>query len=102
MAEKRTPHYPLAAIKGAFASPARLDRTLSAVEGAEGLRMDDADVVAVIQDLSSADFDKSMTSHADPTIWQDVYKPLDGRTRLYVKFTLNARRDFLLISFKEA
>ncbi len=102
MAEKRKPHYPLAAIKTAFASPASLNRTFSALEGADTLGMDDTDVIAVVQDLTNADFYKSMTSYAEATIWQDVYKPSKDGKRLYVKFTQNAQRDLLLISFKEA
>jgi motility quorum-sensing regulator/GCU-specific mRNA interferase toxin len=64
--------------------------------------MDDAAVIAVIQQLVSTDFNKSMTSIADHRVWQDVYKPeVEGRT-LYVKFTLDAQQALLLISFKEA
>ena len=64
--------------------------------------MDDAAVVKAIQGLAAACFDKSMTSLADHRVWQDVYRPtVDGR-QLYVKFTLDARRQLLLISFKEA
>src|ERR1700679_1692032 len=100
--EKRKPHYDLAAIKAAFANPASLNRTFSSKQGADEVEMDDAGVVAVIQALSNIDFDKSMTSVSDHRIWQDVYKPkVDGQT-LYVKFTLDARQDLLLISFKEA
>ena len=102
MPEKRTPHYPLATIKAAFAQPADLNRTFSAMEGAESLGLVEADIVAVIQDLADTDFNKSMTSQANATIWQDVYKPSRNGKRIYVKFTLNAQRDLLLISFKEA
>jgi motility quorum-sensing regulator / GCU-specific mRNA interferase toxin len=65
--------------------------------------MDDETVVAVIQALTGSDFEKSMTSSANHKVWQDVYKPTtaDGRT-LYVKFTLDERKELLLISFKEA
>lgn len=100
--EKRKPHYDLDRIKAAFADTASLNRTFSSKQGADELEMDDEDVVAVIQALSNVDFDKSMTSVSDHRIWQDVYKPkVSGRT-LYVKFTLDARQDLLLISFKEA
>ena len=64
--------------------------------------MDDAAVVATILALGMADFEKSMTSHADPQVWQDVYRPAAAGTALYVKFTLDARRALFLISFKEA
>jgi motility quorum-sensing regulator/GCU-specific mRNA interferase toxin len=64
--------------------------------------MDDVAVVAVIQRLTTSDFDKSMTSMVDHRIWQDVYKPKVGSQTLYVKFTLDAQKALLLISFKEA
>lgn len=66
------------------------------------MNMDDTAVVGVIQTLTFADFEKSMTSAADYRIWQDVYKPQVGGRTLYVKFTLDARKNLLLISFKEA
>jgi motility quorum-sensing regulator/GCU-specific mRNA interferase toxin len=73
--EKRKPHYSLDVIKAAFADLNSLNRTITAADGADGLGMEDLDVVNVIQALRHADFDKSMTSHSDHTVWQDVYKP---------------------------
>ena len=102
MTEKRKPHYALAEIKAAFADPAALNRSFVSKQGADDLDMDDRGVVAVIQGLTLPDFDKSMTSHADHTVWQDVYKPSVGGRAIYVKFTLDARRALFLISFKEA
>ena len=100
--EKRKPHYSLEAIKTAFADPDGLNRTVTAADGADDLGMEDADVVAVIQALRRSDFDKSMTSHDDHTVWQDVYKPAVAERTLYVKFTLDYEKELLLISFKEA
>ena len=100
--EKLRPHYRLATIKAAFAEPSSLNRSFVSKQGADDLDMDDAAVVAVIQGLSSSDFEKSMTSLADHRVWQDVYKPSVRGRRLYVKFTLDARRTLFLISFKEA
>lgn len=102
MNEKRKPHYSLAVVKKAFANVASLNRTYSSKQGAHALGMSDSDIVAVVQALSVADFDKSMTSHADNTVWQGVYKPMFGNRALYVKFTLDAEKALLLISFKEA
>lgn len=59
-------------------------------------------MVALIQSLSPANFDKSMTSIADHKVWQDVYKPTVVERTVYVKFTLDAQKELLLISFKEA
>jgi motility quorum-sensing regulator/GCU-specific mRNA interferase toxin len=45
-------------------------------------------------------FYKSMTSHGDHRIWQDVYHvPSDAGT-LYVKFAADDVTEFLLLSFK--
>ena len=100
--EKQKPHYSLNAIKAAFANAYGLNRTVTAADGADDLGMDETDVVDVIQALRPADFDKSMTSHSDHTVWQDVYKPTVAERTIYVKFTLDDRKEFLLISFKEA
>lgn len=88
--EKLKPHYPLAAIKAAFADADRLNRSYTSKQGADDLSMEDAAIVAVIQRLSNADFDKSMTSIADHRVWQDIYKPRVGGRMLYVKFTHDA------------
>src|SRR2546423_7772103 len=97
----RTPRYPLEAIKAAFADAARINRTMSATEGAEDLGMDEQAVVDVIAGLTVEDFEKSIPSHGDPASRQDVYKPVvDGR-ELYVKVTRDSQGELLLISFKE-
>ena len=100
--EKLKQHFALADIKAAFAELACLNRSFVSKQGADELGMDDAEVVAVIQALTLADFEKSMTSMADHRIWQDVYKPNVGGRTLYVKFTLDAQGALVLISFKEA
>ena len=100
--EKRKPHYALTDVKAAFADPARLNRSFVSKQGASDLGMDDEAVVAVIQTLGRRDFDKSMTSHADHRIWQDVYRPQADAVMLYVKITLDARNALFLISFKKA
>ena len=100
--EKRKPHYLLRDIKAAFADPAKLNRSFASKQGADALKMDDQAVVTAIHALTTADFDKSMTSYANPQVWQDVYRPMVGKTELYAKFTLDSMKALLLISFKEA
>ena len=100
--EKLKQHYALADIKAAFADPSRINRSFVSRQGADELDMDDAAVIEIIQALTLADFEKSMTSIADHKIWQDVYKPSAGNKKLYVKFTVDARGSLFLISFKEA
>ena len=46
-------------------------------------------------------FYKSMTSHADYKVWQDVYHVPSRVGVLYVKFTAETINEFLLLSFKE-
>jgi motility quorum-sensing regulator/GCU-specific mRNA interferase toxin len=78
-----------------------MNRTMTAIDGAEVLGMDEQAVVDIIAGLTARDFDKSMPSEVNPAIWQDVYKPVIGGRELYVKFTLDTRGEPLLISFKE-
>ena len=42
-----------------------------------------------------------MTSELDPSVWQDVYKPIVAGRELYVKFTVDTRSELLPISFKD-
>jgi len=100
--EKRKPHHPLAEVKAAFADPSRLNRSFVSKQGADALGMDDAAVVATIGSLAITDFEKSMTSHADHKVWQDVYRPKVRGIEIYVKVTLDTQRNLFLISFKEA
>jgi len=45
------------------------------------------------------DFYKSMTTHADHRIWQDVYRPETEAGAVYLKPTVV--EDLLVVSFKE-
>ncbi|MHB0820739.1 type II toxin-antitoxin system MqsR family toxin [Stutzerimonas stutzeri] len=56
-------------------------------------------MLAVINALSSRDFFKSMTTYADHTAWQDVYRPFTEVGQVYLKLTLVA--DLLIVSFKK-
>lgn len=100
MKQGRRPHFPLNGVKAAFADAGRLNRTITAANGADEIGMDDQAVVDAIAGLTAADFDKSMPSEIDSTVWQDVYKPVLGGRELYVKITRDPRGDLLLISFK--
>ena len=61
--------------------------------------LDFAAMVAVIQALTPANFYKSMTTHADHTLWQDVYRLLTPAGEVYLKLTVVD--DVLIVSFKE-
>ena len=56
-------------------------------------------MLAVVMALTRADFFKSMTSHADHRVWQDVYRPTTPAGKVYLKLTVVD--DVLIVSFKE-
>jgi motility quorum-sensing regulator/GCU-specific mRNA interferase toxin len=96
--EKRTPHCSLAAVK-ALAEAGKVRTTHSARAGAAALGFDFPGMTAVILALSPADFYKSMTTHADHKVWQDVYRPSTSAGDVYLKLTVVD--DLLIMSFKE-
>lgn len=74
--------------------------TNSALSSANALDFDVVKMAEVVGALTNIDFFKSMTTYADHTIWQDVYKPTtDKGGKLYVKLTVVD--DVLIVSFKE-
>ena len=101
--EKRRPTYDLKSIKSAFSQVRSLGRATSATafRGAQEAGLSRTDMIEVIQSLRTSDFYKSMTSYADPHIWQDVYHARFRGTQLYVKFTVQPSGHYLLLSFKE-
>jgi motility quorum-sensing regulator/GCU-specific mRNA interferase toxin len=77
----------------------KIRETYTALAGAAALGMSKTDMYDVVRGLTSADFRKSMSSHADDTVWQDVYKPATKFGRLYVKLIVSD--NVLIVSFKE-
>lgn len=96
--EKPTPHCKLTVVKTMVQS-GKLRATHSARVGASALGFDFRDMMAVVMALTTADFYKSMTSHADHTVWQDVYRPSTQAGDVYLKLTIID--DVLIVSFKE-
>jgi motility quorum-sensing regulator/GCU-specific mRNA interferase toxin len=98
--EKLKPTLDLDSIKAEFSTVEGLRMTISARNSAFALGLTLNDVVTVIQGLTRAHFYKSMTSHANHTIWQDVYHAAHQGIVLYVKFTIDAE-GHIVISLKE-
>ena len=97
--EKGTPHCKLPVVKE-LVEAGKVQATASAFQGARLLGIDDlAGMCAVVLSLTSADFYKSMTTHADHRIWQDVYRPSTPAGEVYLKLTVID--DVLIVSFKE-
>lgn len=98
--EKRRPHYPLTLVQQLAVDMARIRFTSVAIEGAADLGLGTAGMRAVLLALRPQDFYKSMTTHGDATIWQDVYRPVRNGVPLYVKLTVYAAENLLVVSFK--
>jgi motility quorum-sensing regulator/GCU-specific mRNA interferase toxin len=96
--EKQTSHCKLSVIKAMIAD-GKVRTTKSAREGATALGFDFDGMLTVIQGLTAADFYKSMTTHADHKVWQDVYRPKTLVGDVYLKLTIVD--DVLVVSFKE-
>jgi motility quorum-sensing regulator/GCU-specific mRNA interferase toxin len=67
--------------------------------GASELGFELADMLAAVMLLTPDDFYKSMTTHADHTVWQDVYRPNTSVGDVYLKLTVID--GVLIVSFKE-
>lgn len=96
--EKRTPHCKLSVVKSLIEA-GRVRMTQGAVIGGRQLGFNEDGIVATVLALTPADFYKSMTTHADHRIWQDVYRPATSAGDVYLKLTVID--DVLIVSFKE-
>lgn len=96
--EKRTPHCKLTLVK-ALVEAGKVRTTHAARAGANELGLTLSDMLDVVMALTPADFYKSMTTHADHTVWQDVYRPSTQAGDVYLKLTVID--DVLIVSFKE-
>jgi motility quorum-sensing regulator/GCU-specific mRNA interferase toxin len=96
--EKSVPHCKLAMVK-TLVEDGKVRTTHAARVGATALGMELFDMLAVVMALTPADFYKSMTTHADHTVWQDVYRPRSQAGDVYLKLTVID--DVLIVSFKE-
>jgi motility quorum-sensing regulator/GCU-specific mRNA interferase toxin len=96
--EKHTPHCRLSVAK-ALVREGKVRTTDAARAGANALGLEFSDMLDVVMALTPADFYKSMTTHADHTIWQDVYRPSTKVGDVYLKLTVID--DVLIVSFKE-
>ena len=97
--ERGAPHCKLTVVK-ALVEVGKVRTTYSAESGAAQLGLKNSDIVAVVMSLTPSCFYKSMTTHADHRVWQDVYhaKTASG-DGVYVKLTVID--DVLIVSFKE-
>ena len=96
--EKPTPHCKLTVVK-ALIRAGRVRATQTARLGATALGLELPGMLAVVMALTPTNFYKSMTTHADCTVWQDVYRSSIQAGDVYLKLTVID--DVLIVSFKE-
>lgn len=99
--EKKKPHYPLSEVQRVVETRGVNAFTATALTGAAALGFSGEQAVGVVLGLKQKDFYKSMTTHADHTIWQDVYHAtLKIGLMAYIKVTLR-ENGTIVIQFKE-
>ena len=96
--EKRKAHYPLTTVKRLTAER-RASFSVTAVPGVAAMGFATDEMLSVVSGLTNRSLYKSMTSHADHTIWHDVYHADTARGVVYLKLTV--LENLLIVSFKE-
>lgn len=96
--EKASPHCKLEVAKS-LVQAGKVRVTMSALAGGAALGLDFDGMIGVVLALEPQDFYKSMTTHADHRVWQDVYRPVTQVGDVYLKLTVID--DVLIVSFKE-
>ena len=96
--EKSTPHCRLSVVK-ALIEQGRVSTTYTARLGGAAMGLDVDGIISVVMSLKLTDFYKSMTTHADHRVWQDVYRSATEVGNVYLKLTVID--EVLIVSFKE-
>lgn len=98
--EKRTAHYDLNTIKAVVIKDRMAAFTATARQGAKRMGLNESETLAVVLGLQNRMLFKSMTTHADHRVWQDVYyAPCPNGKIAYIKLTL--QEGAVVIQFKE-
>lgn len=98
--EKRRAHYPLNNIKDLVKQHGVAVFTRTAQVGVVKMGLSAQEAVDVVLGLTRSQLYKSMTTHADHRVWQDVYHAdCPNGKRAYIKLTL--REGAVVIQFKE-
>jgi len=89
--EKKKPHYALDAIKAVVLDRGMDAFTETALRGLYAMGLDESEGLAVVLGLQRSMLFKSMTTHSDHRVWQDVYHAHCPNGKVaYVKLTLRA------------
>jgi motility quorum-sensing regulator/GCU-specific mRNA interferase toxin len=100
--EKSKPHYSLPDIQSDVSRRGAGAFTRTALKNGRSMGLTVSQLVDVVCSLRRGDFYKSMTTHADHAVWQDVYHAttLVGKVA-YVKVTGSNDGNPPVIQFKE-
>jgi motility quorum-sensing regulator/GCU-specific mRNA interferase toxin len=95
------PNYLLADVLAVVAANGADAFTQTVLDGVLDLGLTSERAVSVVLGLRPKNFYKSMTTHADHRIWQDVYHAdLKSGLQVYIKLTLR-ENGIVVIQFKE-
>lgn len=98
--EKHKPHYELDDIKRIIEAIGMDAFTRAARDNSRLMGLCETDTLKVVAGLGRSMFFKSMTTHTDSTIWQDVYHaPCPNGKLAYIKVTIQCGA--VVIQFKE-
>ena len=97
--EKISPHYCLSDILTQMQSVPDMNITVSARSVIRAAEMSQDGTLAVVESLTRQNLYKSMTTHANHRVWQDVYHGEWCNTALYIKFQRTG--EYFVVSFKE-
>ena len=100
--EKAKPHYLLSEIQSEVARRGAAAFTRTALRSGLAMGMTVGQLIEVVCSLCRSDFYKSMTTHFDHAVWQDVYHAQTPVGRVaYIKITGAADGSPPVIQFKE-
>lgn len=86
--EKKKKHYPLERVKQLIAQGDWRVTSMALANAWADFNFLQVDIHDAVMRLDALDFYKSMTSHDDYSLWQDVYRPLLNGIMAYVKISI--------------
>jgi hypothetical protein len=99
--EKTVPHYSLTKLKRLI-EEGRYKFTFSSKKTLiEDFSITTEEALETILKLTGKDLYKSMQSHENVSLWQDVYHKNIGKKTAYIKLQINMTDNAIIISFKK-
>lgn len=100
--EKIKPHYQLSAVQDEVVRRGAAAFSMTALRNGLAMGLTVVELVDVVRSLTRSHFYKSMTTHADHRIWQDVYHAATPAGKVaYIKVTVQGEGMSPVIQFKE-